>query len=161
MLKQRVLFVLGVLALIGIGAAYGVEVALPSRARAKATVVVDSLGQVLFGSTPARVELVNLPDSSNIADEAWSVVSAGPVIETVPLDKALLITDISAATNNQSGTMALSDSTGTRLVWDQFSPKRFSFTTGLLFGPGESVTYTFNGGGAPTATFMGRMIAIP
>ncbi|HZT07781.1 MAG TPA: hypothetical protein VFC51_12175 [Chloroflexota bacterium] len=39
--------------------AWALEVRLPTRTTAKATVVVDEIGAVLFGSTPAKVEVTN------------------------------------------------------------------------------------------------------
>jgi hypothetical protein len=47
--------------------AWALEVKIPPRITAKANVVVDEVGTALFGATPGKVQVVNLPSSTEVA----------------------------------------------------------------------------------------------
>jgi hypothetical protein len=146
--------VIGLLA----SAAAAVTVTLPLKTRAKATVVVDELGQVLFGSAPGKVEVTNMPSVTvapeeifNASFDRWTTPANGPqVIATVPANRVLVLTDVVWAANNvpcyfdisggscsgsASGPCRLTDSSGGRLVLDTTPTGRQAYTTGLRFGP--------------------------
>jgi hypothetical protein len=50
--------------LVAATAAWALEVKIPPRITAKANLVVDELGNVLFGATPAKIEVTNFPPSA-------------------------------------------------------------------------------------------------
>jgi hypothetical protein len=70
--KLHRLFVLAVLVvliaasvIVAIATAWAFTITLPAKMRAKAELVVDEVGTVLFGSTPGKVEVTNLPSISS------------------------------------------------------------------------------------------------
>jgi hypothetical protein len=158
--------------------ALALQVKLPKTLTAKATVVADELGNVLFGTIPGKVEVTNFPSgqgSSSGPGTPFSVyidtLSSGTQsvpVTTVPSGQQLLITDIDGfyqctQTGGNSTRCVLQDGTGTRFAWWGAVSYQHSFTTGIVFQPGEVVTWTTSlppGGGAVQGpiTFMGRLI---
>ena len=66
-------------------AAWALEVTFPTRSKAQARVVVDELGNVLFGAMPAKVEVTNLVPAG-ATTEPWSTsVDAGTGAAAVPV----------------------------------------------------------------------------
>jgi hypothetical protein len=153
-----------------------VPVTFPTKGRARITAVVDELGNVLFGSTPGKVEVTNFPTAAPAPpEEIFNFFLANPgvpfsspvVIATVPTDRQLIITDIEAASANACypcGICQLTDSTGVRLVWQGGLSTPRSYTSGVRFGPGETVSFStspFCGPVTlvyPPVTFMGRLV---
>jgi len=158
---------------------WALEVKLPTRpVPAKGVWVVDEVGAQLFGTTPARVEVTNLP-ASQVAGQPVSfrstAVVPGPnvdpsvVVATVPVDHAFLMTDIEGIYFCCGGGSAgaLTDGTGVRLAWVSANPPgQRSYTTGILFNPGETISL-----GVPTGeqcsgahggdiTLMGRLLPV-
>lgn len=161
--------------LVAATAALALDVSFPTRSKAQARVIVDELGNVLFGAMPAKVEVTNLPPSSG-GYEPWSVtVPTGYVqspvqLFSVPADKRLVITDIDGrytcyVNGNGSVPCTLSDSSGVRLTWTYDSSRVRSYVTGLSFGPNETVMWGVDPLGVPPPnmqvtgpiTFMGRL----
>jgi hypothetical protein len=164
------------------------NVTFPTRATAKAVVVVDELGNVLFGSKPGQVEVTSLPPTP--ATEIFNFTFEGPAdgsavssvtVATVPTDRALLITDIDGnyqcdvpiGENPPSCGCDLRDSSGLRLRW--YSAPTYAggdsthrtYSTGIRFSPGETIimqatpcppNFLPPGAVYGSVTFMGRFV---
>lgn len=78
--------VVGGFALVGtlVTAAWAIDVTFPLRAKARVTVLVNELGQVLFGDTPGRVEVTNFPAGANAATSLVTLADALPVQKWIP-----------------------------------------------------------------------------
>jgi hypothetical protein len=153
--------------LLAATSAVAITVVLPNRTKAKAMLVVDALGQVLFSDeSPAKVEVVNLNTAEvGTGRVAWSRYTGDTVVVEVPEGQRLTITDVIVATGygSQSSNNALSDSSGVRLVLNQMNPQRYSLTSGIEFAAGEVVRWTrlgYDYVNAP-ATFSGYLEPAP
>jgi len=144
-------------------AAWALEVTFPTRSKAQARVIVDELGNVLFGAMPAKVEVTNLPSGCGTVETASAVVDqiTGSAVSanvlTVPAGKRFILTDYTIADSNTSEPLVLSDSGGARLIVSGVGSSRFE--SGVSFGPGETIVLTRSNGMTPQfrGTFMGRL----
>jgi hypothetical protein len=75
-----------------VGTAWALEVTFGKKTRAKATVVVDELGTILFGAVPAPVEVTNFPAATNCdCGGAATSIDAAPIeISTESLTSMLM-----------------------------------------------------------------------
>jgi hypothetical protein len=154
--------------------------------QARAVWVVDEAGELLFGNTPAKVQVTNLT-ASQVLGEPVSFRSTAAVlgpstdptvtVATVPADHAFLMTDIEGTYVCCNGDLpcALSDSTGIRLTWRWLStaavsppsPGQRSYTTGILFNPGQTISLGLaitpvqcSGVHGGDITLMGRLVPV-
>ena len=149
--------------------ALNLPVTFPTKARVKVVGAVDEMGNLLFGSTPGKVEVTNFPATADPGDLFSVALQANlpPVIvTTVPLGQALIITDIDGSYACGFSACQLSDSTGVRLTWyvggTDGQNLHHSYTTGVRFGPGETVTLSSTSNSPSGAfTFMGRLVSAP
>jgi hypothetical protein len=71
--------------LVAATAAFAYDVTFPSRLRVQAQALVDELGNVLLGSTPAKIEVTNMPDCSGAPAAMASLKdSRGTMVGTTP-----------------------------------------------------------------------------
>lgn len=165
--------VLGVLIgfFVAASAAFALDVSFPPRSKAQARIIVDELGNILFGAMPAKVEVTNWPASPiDSTGTPWSAVvdvaSPAPsvVAFTVPADSRLLLTDIDGAYACAAGgptRCTLSDSHGARLTWNSggYDSPHHSYSTGVLFDAGEIVTMSAPiAVQGPSISFQGRLL---
>jgi len=80
-------------------AAWALEVTFPTRSKAQARVIVDELGNVLFGAMPAKVEVTNLPASAGqgrlvVKDANGNVVGEVSPIEHDQPNKIFVVRDV-------------------------------------------------------------------
>ena len=80
--------VLGVLIgfLVAATAALAYDVTFPSRLKVQAHALVDELGNVLLGTTPAKIEVTNMPDCSGSAPAQVLMDANGTTVGTVVSD---------------------------------------------------------------------------
>ncbi len=64
-MRSRVILATALVLSVLVGTAWALEVTFGNKTRAKATVVVDELGTILFGAVPAPVEVTNFPAATN------------------------------------------------------------------------------------------------
>jgi hypothetical protein len=162
-------FSLGIVATATV--AWALEVKIPPKLTARANLVVDEVGNALFGATPGNVAVTNLPAVQQVQvtnfpppaggadDELWSqflncygpapdfppACSSPQVLTIVPAGKRLVITDVSASS---AGILTIEDTTGIRAALNTASPNgavNVSLASGIVFEPGTTVGF-FAGG---------------
>ena len=144
--------------------AVAITVVLPNRTKAKAMVVVDVLGQVLFSEeNPAKVEVVNQPSGPTAQSwSAWSthfyhngdeVVS----VFVVPAGQTLLLTDIVSKQNSNVPDLKISSLSGGTEETRLRTQGNYSFTTGIEFAGGETLKVETIRGNSHHLTLMGRL----
>jgi len=152
-------------------AAWALEVTFPTRSKAQARVIVDELGNVLFGAMPAKVE-VSVLLKAGATTEPWSTsVDAGTgaaavPVTTVPSDRMLVITDLDGAYGCNDYCELRDGSGSVRFQWLNWPVPQRTYGSGVVFGPGEEVIWAGRvlpgGTGTPSVvrrvTFMGRLI---
>jgi len=88
---RRLLAPLAVVLLLAVvGLALGVEVKLPPRARAKVALIVDELGDAIFGAKPGRVEVTNFPTGGG------TLLTLAQDLPLAPGASTELVADVSA-----------------------------------------------------------------
>jgi len=124
---------------------------------------------------PVSVEVTNFPESSSTAaDEYFNVrvVSDGhpgpKLVTRVPADRVLVLTDIDGRYGcGLCDVCQLVDLSGVRLDWLGQSGNHRSYTTGLKFGPGQTVWWSgpcvgfYDQPLTGAITLMGKLIASP
>ena len=161
--------VLGVLVgfLAAASAAFAFDVTFPSRLRVQAHALVDELGNVLLGSTPAKIEVTNLPSCGG-EPELFSAVVNYPAVAsanvlTVPAGKRFVLTDVVIGETSDGTAYQMSDSGGIRLFFAKGAAGYNyvqNYNSGVAFGPGETLVLTREDGNPlyVRATFMGRLV---
>jgi hypothetical protein len=146
--------------------AWALEVKIPPRITAKANLVVDETGNALFGATPGKVMVMNLPTSTSGTPVAFPLATPNQsntfsASFVVPAGQTFFMTDV---VGSFAGAFSLSDSGGARFYWDAGSPfgTQVHLNTGVLFAAGETVTVRsvnpVNPIGGEFFTFIGRLI---
>jgi len=139
--------------------ALALEVRLPPRTTPKSGLLVDELGNVLFGSMPARVQVVD-----QNAGEPWSAaVDAGAgqpsiAVATVPAGRRLVVTELDGAWACNG--CQLRAGASLRLGWaNDVGVRQRSYRDGVVFEPGETIMWTASAGGVSgTLALMGRLV---
>ena len=168
---MRLPLLLGVI-LLASTPAVAIEVKVPEKTTARANVNVNESGQAIFGATPGRVEVTNLPPAPS-SGEPWSVslqanYDPDRLIESltfsVPEGKTFLLTDIDGF-YGASAHIQIKDGSGqTRLAWPLGSSDlKRTYATGvsltgavtvgpLTFYPPPAKNYVYG-----TIILMGRL----
>lgn len=151
-----------------------IPVTFPARAKAKLVGIVDEVGNVLFGTTPGKVEVMNFPVADQLFSRTLTTVvfptpSPSAIVTTVPSDRALIVTDIDGRYSCGGEVCCLSDGSVCRLAWrspETATPSsdHRSYSTGVRFGPGEAVVWAPYNVGQNVygqVTVMGRLVPLP
>jgi hypothetical protein len=125
--------------------AWAMTVVMPNTIRPKGMLLVNELGNVIFGpSAPAKVEVTNLPAAAGPSGcPAADIVTIGGAsfganpIYTVPAGKTLIIADLDLESGCGSDTILVSDGTGYVGSFRQSAHR--SFALGLRMDAGRPI----------------------
>lgn len=148
--------------------AWALEVKLPTRTTARATVVVDELGSILFGSTPAKVEVTNCQTGTPamVVKDANGVVIGTPSRPVTQGSSVYVVRDIGGLPVEMIVDQFHIASTGSQTYLEYESPDcsgtPYLQDSGVSGGGGAFYPGSYAGGSAPlvyaTGSFQSRTI---
>ena len=135
--------------------AWALEVRLPTRTTAKATLVVNEMGSVLFGSIPARVEVTNFPTEAPalVVKDANGVVIGTPSRPVTPGSPIHVVRQVDSV--NVEMVIRESAINGTSSGWGT----RYYESAGCAGAPYLAEAY--GGGGFYQGTGLGDDVGMP